>query len=98
MLGGPTRAPPLSAQGVQVHLDPLTSAEHAHGGEEPPGRDPNLPAPHDRPVPREEHLGGAQIGGGGHPYIGGQGETPSPPKLNRGKEGSKARKDEPKGE
>lgn len=62
-VGGLHAGPPLSAQGVQVHLDPLTSAEHAHGGEEPPGGDPNLPAPHDRPVPREEHLGGAQIGG-----------------------------------
>lgn len=76
VLRGPTRAPPLSAQGVQVHLDPLASAEHPHGGEEPPGGDPDLPAPHDRPVPREEHLGGTTRGS---PPLWGAGR-PVPPK------------------
>lgn len=86
VLGGPSRAPPLSTQGVQVHLDPLASAEHPHGGEEPPGGDPDLPAPHNCPVPSEENLGGKH--GGSAPY----------PQKNRGKRGSKAKKDEPEGE
>lgn len=86
VLGDPTQVPPLSAQGVQVHLDPLASAEHPHGGEEPPGGDPNLPAPHDHPVPCEEHLGGG-TNREGHPETGGAGGDPTHPPKKPGVKG-----------
>lgn len=66
-------------------------------GKSPPGGTPTSLRPTTVPF-RVKNTWGEHKSGGGHPYIGGQGETPSPPKLNRGKEGSKARKDEPKGE
>lgn len=54
--GSPVRALSSSAEGMQIHLDLLSAAQHPHRGIEAPWRDHHLPPAHQLPVPREEHL------------------------------------------
>lgn len=45
-----------STEGMQIHFDLLSAAQHPHGGVEAPWRDHHFPPAHQLPVPCEEHL------------------------------------------
>lgn len=45
-----------AAEGMQIHLDLLSAAQHPHGGIEASWRDRHLPSTHQLPIPGEKHL------------------------------------------